>query len=421
MRFKRLQDWLSWQQTLHSQKIELGLGRIAEVAGLLDVLHPAHPVITVAGTNGKGSIVAILESIYHQAGYRVGSYTSPHLLRYNERIRVGQENIDDETLCKVFDLVDRARGEARLSYFEFGTLAAMQIFNDAKLDVAIYEVGLGGRLDAVNIIDADLGIVSSIGIDHVQWLGSTRESIGLEKAGIFRAHRPAVCGDEDPPATLVKYAQKLGTELYLIDRDYFYRCNEGHTWSFCSSGLTWDDLPMPSLYGKVQVSNAAAALMGVSAIDEKLPVTRQNVEQGLSGIHLPGRFQHISGPCEIVLDVAHNLDSAKVLDKNLQSLPRASRTYAVFAVLADKDVDGIINAIKGHIDEWFISYLPSERPLHYNELREIIKKNCTDCIVHTHPCVSEAYSAARRKADDAARIVVFGSFLTVAEVLNLEV
>ncbi len=420
MRFTRLQDWLAWQQTLHSQKIELGLGRIAEVADILDVLHPNHPVITVAGTNGKGSVVAILESIYHQAGYRVGSYTSPHLLRYNERIRIGQENIDDETLCKVFDLVDRARGEACLSYFEFGTLAAMQIFNGAELDVAIYEVGLGGRLDAVNVIDADLGIVSSIGIDHVQWLGSTRELIGLEKAGIFRPHCPAVCGDENPPETLVKYVQELGAELYLIERDYSYRRNK-HTWSFHSFALTWDNLPLPGLYGKVQVSNAATALMGVSTINKKLPVTRQNVEQGLNNIHLPGRFQRIEGPCEIVLDVAHNLDSAKVLDKNLRSLRRASRTYAVFAVLADKDIDGIINVVKENVDEWFISHFSSERSLHYNELRKIIEKHCTDCVIHVHSCVSEAYSAAKWKADDAARIVVFGSFLTVAEVLSLEV
>ena len=199
MRFEHLQDWLAWQQTLHSQKIELGLDRIADVANALGILQPKYQIVTVAGTNGKGSIVAVLESIYHQAGYRVGSYTSPHLLRYNERIKVEQQCVDDETLCGAFNLVDKARGEISLSYFEFGTLAAMQIFNDVELDVAIYEVGLGGRLDAVNILDTDLAIVSSIGIDHVQWLGATRESIGLEKAGIFRSKRPAICGDKEPP------------------------------------------------------------------------------------------------------------------------------------------------------------------------------------------------------------------------------
>lgn len=420
MRFEHLQDWLAWQQTIHSQKIELGLDHITEVANTLGVLQPDYQVITVAGTNGKGSIVAILESIYHQAGYRVGSYTSPHLLCYNERIKIGQENIDDETLCKAFESVDQARGEASLSYFEFGTLAAMQIFNDAGLDVAIYEVGLGGRLDAVNILDADLGIVSSIGIDHIQWLGSTRESIGFEKAGIFRSHRPAICGDKEPPVTLVNHAQETGSELYLIDKDYSYRCTRDQEWSFYSSGLAWDNLPVAGLYGDAQVSNAATALMGLLAIDKKLPVTRQNVERGLSNIHLPGRFQRIAGSCEIVLDVAHNLDSAKVLDENLQSLTRASKTYAVFAVLADKDVGGIIELVKGHFDEWFVSQLDSERSLNCADLQERLEKHCPDCIVHSYPCISDAYLAAKRNADGASRIVVFGSFLTVAEVLGLE-
>ncbi len=421
MRFTRLQEWLAWQQTLHSQKIELGLDRIVEVANILEVLRPDHPVITVAGTNGKGSIVAILESIYCQAGYRVGSYTSPHLLCYNERIKIGQQNIDDETLCKAFDLVDQARGEASLSYFEFGTLAAMQIFNNHDLDVAIYEVGLGGRLDAVNILDADLGIVSSIGIDHVQWLGSTRESIGFEKAGIFRPCHPAVCGDEEPPASLVEYAQELGSELYLINRDYSCRHDGSRFWSFHSPELTWDGLPVSDLYGNVQVSNAATALMGLLTVDAKLPVTRHSVEQGLNNVHLPGRFQRIVDSCEIILDVAHNLDSAKALDENLRSLPRASRTHAVFAVLADKDVDGIIDLIKGHFDEWFISQLHSERSLGCPDLQERIESHCSDCIVHAYPRVSDAYLAARRSTDDTSRIVVFGSFLTVAEVLGLEV
>ncbi len=421
MRFKHLQDWLAWQQTVHSQKIELGLDRIAEVANALDILQPNYQVITVAGTNGKGSIVAILESIYNQAGYRVASYTSPHLLHYNERIRVEQKNIDDETLCKAFDLVDQARGETSLSYFEFGTLAAMQIFNEVELDVAIYEVGLGGRLDAVNILDTNLAIVSSIGIDHVQWLGTTRESIGFEKAGIFRSHQPAICGDEEPPESLVKYAQELDSKLFLINKDYSYKRNENQTWSFHSSKLNWENLPMPSLYGDAQVGNAATALMGLVSIDDKMPVTRQSVDRGLDNINLLGRFQRITGSCEIILDVAHNLDSAKVMVKNLQDLDPVAKTYAVFAVLADKDVDGIIDSVKGLIDKWFISQLDTERTLNCKKLQKILKQNCPDCNVQDYPSISEAYLAAKQAAGNSSRIVVFGSFLTVAEVLSIEV
>ena len=421
MRFERLQNWLAWQQTLHSQKIELGLDRIAEVANSLGVVQPEYQIITVAGTNGKGSIVAILESIYHQAGYRVGAYTSPHLLHYNERIRIAQHNIDDESLCKAFDLVDQARGKTSLSYFEFGTLAAMQIFDNAKLDVAIYEVGLGGRLDAVNIFATGLAIVSNIGIDHVQWLGSTRESIGLEKAGIFRAHQPAICGDKEPPESLVKYAQELQSNLYIINKDYAYQNNLDETWSFHSSNLDWENLPMPSLYGDIQVSNAATALMGLQCADEKLPVTRESIDRGLNNINLLGRFQRMTGACEIILDVAHNLDSAKVLANNLQGLEPASKTYAVFAVLADKDVDGIIGSVKGYIDEWFISELDSDRCLYSADLQRGLEKQCPECIVHSYPSISAAYFAAKKHADHASRIVVFGSFLTVAEVLSLDV
>ncbi len=421
MRFEHLQDWLAWQQTLHSQKIELGLDRIADVANSLGVLQPKSKIITVAGTNGKGSIVAVLESIYHHAGYRVAAYTSPHLLHYNERIRIEQNNVDDETLCNAFSLVDEARGEISLSYFEFGTLAAMQIFSQLDLDVAIYEVGLGGRLDAVNILDSHLAIISSIGIDHVQWLGSTRESIGFEKAGIFRADCPAICGDKDPPESLIKYAKDIGSKLYMINSDYFVKKNDNQTWSFESSSLEWNNLPIPSLYGGVQISNAATALMGLSSLDGSLPVTRECIDRGLSNINLLGRFQRISGNCDIILDVAHNLDSTKALVNNLQDLEPATNTYAVFAVLADKDVDGIIETVKGVFDKWFISQLDSERAMGCDELQKKLHQHCPECISQAYPTISQAYFAAKQEANTTSRIVVFGSFLTVAEVLSLEV
>ena len=421
MRFNYLQDWLAWQETLHSQKIELGLDRIAEVAKTVGIKQPKYFTIIVAGTNGKGSIVSILESIFHHAGYRVGAYTSPHLLKYNERIRINKKNIDDYSLCKAFDLVDQSRGDTSLSYFEFGTLAAMQIFNNIELDVAIYEVGLGGRLDAVNILDADLSIVSNIGIDHVQWLGTTRESIGFEKAGIFRSHSPAICGDKEPPDSLIAYAKDIDTKLYLIDQDFSFSTLGNESWSFNSSKWSWESLPIPNLYGDAQISNAATALMALLVVDEKLPVTRDSINKGLCEIKLQGRFQLIDGPCDVVLDVAHNLDSVNVLVKNLKKLKPVTKTCAIFAVLADKDVHGIIDSVKDHIDEWYISQISFDRALSSDDLKLEIQRHSPDTIVHSFPSVSEAYKVAKQNANDSMRIVVFGSFLTVAEVLDLEV
>ncbi len=421
MRFNKLSEWLEWQETLHSQKIELGLGRVAAVAQRMGVAAPKYKTIVVAGTNGKGSTTSILESIYHHAGYRVGTYTSPHLLHYNERIRIGQQNIDDESLCSAFDKIDQARGETSLSYFEFGTLAAMQIFSESDLDVAIYEVGLGGRLDAVNILDADVALVTSIGIDHVQWLGTTRESIGFEKAGVFRANQPAICGDGDPPKSLIEYAEKLGTELLLINKDYSYQKQNNGSWSFSSETINWDNLPIPSLYGEVQLSNAATALMALNRMDEMLPVTRECVDYGLSNISLPGRFQRIQGSCEIILDVAHNLGSVEVLAENLRALTPAAKTLAVFAVLADKDVCGIIECVEGLFDEWYISELNSERTLEKENLKKQLDSCCHDCVIYSYPSIAEAFNTAKKSADESTRIVVFGSFLTVAEVLSQEV
>ena len=421
MRFERLQDWLAWQQTLHSQKIKLGLDRVAKVAHELGIMQPEYQVVMVAGTNGKGSITAILESIFHQAGYRVAAYTSPHLLHYNERIRIGKKNVEDILLCNAFDLVDQTRAELSLSYFEFGTLAAMQIFSTLPLDVVVFEVGLGGRLDAVNIYDADVAIVSNIGLDHLQWLGSTRESIGLEKSGIFRKGKPAICGDTEPPESLLKYAGDIGSKLYLVDEDFSYRHGKGGFWSFHTPKLDWGDLPVPNLYGDVQVGNAATALMSIQCLDGILPVGRESIEHGLGDICLLGRFQRVMRECEVIFDVAHNLDSAKVLGKNLLELQPASKTYAVFAVLEDKDVEGIIGSVNRQIDEWYISELDSERSLGRADLQNCIKQLDQNAVVKIYPSISKAWQAAKMNACSTSRIVVFGSFLTVAEVLSLEV
>ena len=317
--------------------------------------------------------------------------------------------------------MDRTRGDTSLSYFEFGTLAAMQIFSESKLDVAIYEVGLGGRLDAVNILDSDLAFVSSIGIDHVQWLGPTRESIGYEKAGVFRSNHVAICGDMDPPSSLTKYAKEIGTNLLVINKDFSYEKQNSKTWSFDSEKISWDNLPMPSLYGDVQLRNVATALMGVVSMYEKLPVTRESIDHGLTNISLPGRFQRIQGPCEIILDVAHNVDSAKVLVNNLNELEPVTKTIAVFAVLADKDISGIIECVGEVFDEWHISQLKSERMLGKEKLKQQLENYCNECLVYTHDSISAAYKAVKNKVDESMRIVVFGSFLTVAEALSQEV
>ena len=269
MRFNQLSEWLEWQETLHSQKIELGLGRVAAVAKSMGVAAPKYKTIVVAGTNGKGSTTSILESIFHHAGYRVGALILLHICcAITSAYVLGKKILMMLHCVDAFDKIDQARGETSLSYFEFGTLAAMQIFSESDLDVAIYEVGLGGRLDAVNILDADVAIVTSIGIDHVQWLGTTRESIGFEKAGVFRANQPAICGDGDPPKSLIEYAEKLGTELLLINKDYSYQKQNDESWSFSCENINWDNLPIPSLYGEVQLSNAATALMALNRIDE---------------------------------------------------------------------------------------------------------------------------------------------------------
>ncbi|HSP00336.1 MAG TPA: bifunctional tetrahydrofolate synthase/dihydrofolate synthase, partial [Thioalkalivibrio sp.] len=312
MRFDTLEQWLAWQETLHPKAIDLGLERVARVAGRLGLLEPSHAVITVAGTNGKGSTVALLDAIYRAAGYRVCTYTSPHLLRYNERIRIHGALASDEALCRAFDAVDTARGEESLSYFEFGTLAALWLFWEAAPDVAILEVGLGGRLDAVNIIDSDVAVITSIGIDHEAWLGSDREVIGAEKAGVFRAARPAVCGDPRPPASIQRRALDLGAKLYMAGRDFSWQAAAlGQGWQWQGPGaVVLADLPLPALFGPIQLNNAASALTAVTLLQARLAVSREALARGLQQVRLPGRFQQLRDKPLVILDVAHNPQGA---------------------------------------------------------------------------------------------------------------
>ena len=414
---KTLSQWLLWQEVLHRKPIELGLERVSEVAERLGLNEPSHPVITVAGTNGKGSCVAFLESIYTQAGYRVGSYSSPHIQRYNERVRIEGQEVSDEALCNAFASVEQARGTVSLSYFEFGTLAAMSIFARTPLDIAILEVGLGGRLDAVNLQDADLAVITSIGIDHTEWLGEDREAIGFEKAGILREKIPAVCGDSDPPASIRDRAHVLRAPLYVLGTDFSYETSEDG-WEWRGPSESWTHLPQPRLLGDVQLNNAATALMVVNLFEHRLAVDQTAVKAGLRKATLPGRFQRLKTSTETVVDLAHNPDAARALADTLRGQPTRGRTHAVFAVLSDKDAGGMVDALSEITDYWYVAELKSPRARPVQELVATVRKTLPRAKLSHFDSVTEAYTAACSRANSCDRIVVFGSALCVSEVLS---
>ena len=317
-----LAEWLAHLESLHPKTIALGLERVAEVKARLN-LSSDFPVIIVGGTNGKGSVCAMLEAILHAAGYRVGCYTSPHLLNYNERVRIGKLQASDNELCASFSDIEQARGDIPLTYFEFGTLAAMQLFISHQVDVAILEVGLGGRLDAVNVFDADCAVVTSVDIDHTDYLGETREEIAFEKAGIFRQGRVAICSDNDVPEALAAHAQKIGAELWCIGREFGYATHQGQ-WDYRSREVARMAMPYPALRGGFQLSNASAVLAALDAVRERLPVSMAAIRRGLTEVQLAGRFQFVPGKPQLILDVAHNPHAARTLAKNLADLPPLS-------------------------------------------------------------------------------------------------
>lgn len=414
MRFHTLADWLAWQETLHPKAIDLGLERVREVAQRLELLAPRHSVITVAGTNGKGSSVALLEAILDQAGHRVGAYTSPHLWRYNERIRIDREPVADEVIVDAFARIDAARGDVSLSYFEFGTLAALDIFARAGLDVAVLEVGLGGRLDAVNILDADCALVTGIGIDHVEWLGTDREAIGREKAGIFRAGRPAICSDPTPPDSLRETARVVGAEWYGLGEQYGFR-PAADRWSWWGPDSGIDDLPLPALQGPYQLNNAAGVLMALRTLGDRLPVTLAALHAGLREARVAGRFTVLPGPVERIFDVAHNPHAAVALAYALAARPCRGRTLAVCAMLADKDAAGVAAALAAQVDAWHLAGLGGERGQSAATLAQRMGLSPAQCVLHADP--ADAYAAACAAARDGDRVVVFGSFHTIAELL----
>ncbi len=415
-RFHLLSDWLDWQEGLHPKKIDLGLERVARVAGRMDIMQLEQTVITVAGTNGKGSSVAFLENIFSAAGYRVGAYTSPHLFRYNERIRINGSEVDDAALCEAFAAVDEARGATSLSYFEFGTLAALYLFRQAPLDIVVLEVGLGGRLDAVNIIDPAIALVTSIGIDHCAWLGADRELIGREKAGIFRAQRPAICSDSSPPASVEQRAREISADWYCLGQAFSHN-PEGAGWSWHGVGSALRALPRPSLPGEHQLDNAAGVLMALELLNSRHPVTRAAIEQGLQSVKLAGRCQVVAGPVEQVFDVAHNTDSASCLLQVLEDRPCDGSTRVVLGMLDDKEVAEFASRLAPAVQHWYFAGLDTGRGLSAQDLQERVEAAGIKCVHLSFPDVPAAWRQAVTDSEAGDRIVVCGSFFTVAEAL----
>lgn len=418
MRFNSLQQWLDWQQNLNPKEIDLGLQRVEKVLQKLALSSRFYcPVITLAGTNGKGSTAALLQAMLLAAGYKVGCYTSPHLLQYNERIRINTENIDDERLCAAFAMVDQARADIALTYFEFGTLAALVIFAQAQLDVVILEVGLGGRLDAVNVIDADVAVITSIGLDHMEWLGDNVESIGREKAGIFRQAKPAVFAGLSMPDSVRQIAKDKKVRLYAAGVDYLYQGLQ-HGWQLNAADIHYSDLPLPALAGPMQMQNAAAAIMALHCIKERLEVSEPALVEGLQKASIVGRFQVLRRMPEVVLDVAHNPQAASALLATLIDKPVEGRTYAVIAMLADKAVAEVVQTLLAQIDGWFSAGLDVPRGLDAQLMSKAVAEQVADAKLFACQRVPQACAAALQKASQKDRIIVLGSFYTVAEALD---
>lgn len=411
-----LSAWLAYLESLHPKTIALGLERVAAVRQRLQ-LHVVVPIVTVGGTNGKGSTCAMLESILRAAGYRVGLYTSPHLLCYNERVRLDGAQADDAALCEAFAAVEAGRGDIPLTYFEFGTLAALWLFVREKMDALILEVGLGGRLDAVNAFDADCAIVTSVAIDHTDYLGETRAAIGHEKAGIFRPDRPAICAEEDAPLSVAHHAAEVAARFRQIGRDFGFYV-EQEQWCFWSGNQRYATLPYPALRGAYQLNNAAAALEALEQLKQRLPVTRNEIRRGLLEVSLPGRFQVLPGKPQVVLDVAHNPHAAAALAGNLAAMPPAGKTIAVFAMLRDKDIAGVVQALSATVDLWLVAGIDQPRGAAAGELLAALRGQGLADRGLPFADVVAAYRHACNMAGDDDRIAAFGSFYTVADILR---
>lgn len=416
---KNLNQWLEHIEHLHSKPIDMGLERMKKMLELMNIKFDC-PVIIVGGTNGKGSVCSYLEHILLAQGYKVGVHTSPHLIRFNERAKINGSYVSDEDLCKHFEKVEKARGQTTLSYFEYTLLGILSLFQEKKPDALVLEIGLGGRLDAVNTVEPTVSVITSVGIDHTSFLGNTREEIGWDKAHIYRTGKPAICGDLNPPVTLVEYAEEIGAHLELAGRDFTALKNDDNTWDYQGPNWHLSQLPEPAMKGVYQINNAAAALAALEAIQTRLKVERESIEQGLKTAVLSGRFQKIGSDPEMIIDVGHNPHAATQLAETLKQVSGKGRTLAVFGMLSDKDRKKVCEIMKPCIDEWFLADLPTIRGGKAEDLGFYLTEAGVDSKkLKKFSSVKEALQNALESSQSTDRILVFGSFVTVSEVLEL--
>jgi dihydrofolate synthase/folylpolyglutamate synthase len=414
VRFATIADWLAWQQVAHPVAIDPGLERVGEVCRRLALPRP-RTVLTVGGTNGKGSVCAYLDAMLGAAGYDVGLFTSPHLVTYNERMRTGGRDADDAAIVAAFTRIDAARGDISLTFFEWSTLAAFVLFAEVRVDVAVLEVGMGGRLDAVNLADADVAAVVSVGLDHCEWLGGTIEAIGVEKAGIFRPGRPAVFGSRAMPDSVARAAAACGARLRRFRRDFDF-VERADGWDYIGVGSRRRELPLPGLAGSAQLANAVTALAVLEGAEPSVLVPDEAVRAGLTQVRLPGRFQVIVGEPEWILDVAHNPDAADALAASLRARPARGRTVAVCGILADKDIEGIVRPLAGCVERWIAVGLSGARTLPAAELARRMDA-VTGRTAEVAVDVEDGLRVARALCAAGDRVLVFGTFLTVGPAL----
>jgi dihydrofolate synthase / folylpolyglutamate synthase len=421
---RTLEEWLTLQESVHPKTIDMGLARVTTVARALGVDKPACPVITVGGTNGKGSTVVHLEGLLRAGGASTGMFTSPHFLRYHERIRVNGVEVTDEDLVAAFETIERARGSTTLTYFEYNALAALVIFAERAVDVAVLEVGLGGRLDAVNLVDADVGVVCSIGFDHRDYLGDTLDLIGAEKAGIFRPGRPAVLGTDEMPASVYATIEKLGAHAVIAGRDFTWRVEEGGRWSYQGRRLSLRDLPPSALAGSIQYRNASTALAAIESLQATLPALELNertVTEALRGVRLAGRFQLAQvAAVEWILDIAHNEPAAVIFARHVRERPMPSpgtgKTFAVVGILGDKDANAVASALEPLVDHWILCGLPGPRGTSAEQLSERLRLPAAATTLAAS--VEAGCDTARATAKPGDRVLVFGSVVTVGLALQ---
>jgi dihydrofolate synthase/folylpolyglutamate synthase len=410
-----LTDWLTYIEQQHPATIDMGLERVRSVAQAMGLGQPGTHTIVVGGTNGKGSTVAFIEAIARAAGWKVGAYTSPHLLRYNERVRIDGQDVADDALTAAFQAIEAARGSTTLTYFEYGTLAALKLFGDAGLDLAVLEVGLGGRLDAVNIVDADVAVITTVDIDHSDWLGEDREAIGVEKAGIIRGWKPVILGETDPPSSVLARAYLLGANAIRGGSDFFVDVIDAHTWCWRDVGFRIE-LPTPALRGPIQLRNAASAIAALRTLD--MPLSRTAIAEGVAAARIRGRLQGVDrGGVEVLVDVGHNPQAARELAAALKAAPVSGRTVAVFAALQDKDAVGVVEALGEQVDAWHLAGLDGARAQSAQALQARLQDTAA-ASARRHATVADALGAAVADAAAGDRVLAFGSFHTAAQALQ---